>query len=266
MPATPVWVCSAACHTLVPATSTGATTGSTRSGRSVSRTLSPAASATVEHAGTREPRRPGNAGRDERPHVVDVLTEQQDRSGSEHELEDHQLGEDGRSLPEEDAGRIEAREAQAVARAVRALDREGSLDGEQAREEHRHPEHSGGGPQQVLRVGTESEREQHEHDGAERCDLVDEHSRPHLYAKVLARDESRVTPHWGPRESARSRTLDGCDRGTGSDMGTGGDRRTEGTGELEGTGNGTGELETSSFKASRSASSRCCRRSPCPPP
>ena len=68
------------------------------------------------------------------------------------------------ALPEEDAGGIEAGEAQHVAAAVGRLDREGPLDGQQAAEQHGHPEEPGAGPAEDAAVGVEGDAEEDQHE------------------------------------------------------------------------------------------------------
>ena len=96
------------------------------------------------------------------------------------------------ALPRKIAPPSRPGEPQAVARAVRLLDRERAADREQRGEQHRGPEQAGRGRGQRRAVGVEREREHHDDDPAERQDLLERDARPALDAQVLARDEQRL--------------------------------------------------------------------------
>ena len=107
-------------------------------------------------------------------------------------LEQEQLDRDRGGLAQEDRSAVESRQPQAVARAIRFLDRERPPDRQQDGEEHRGPEQSRRGSAQQRAVGIEREREEHHDDAAERNDLLQRDARPPFDAQVLARDEERV--------------------------------------------------------------------------
>ena len=114
------------------------------------------------------------------------------------ELQRQQLQTDRRRLAEEDAGRVDAREPQAVARALARLDGDAALNGQHGREEQRHPEDPRCGVTQRRLVRADGEREQHQHEDGERHHLPQADTRARLDAQVLARDEHGVMPHEMP--------------------------------------------------------------------
>ena len=120
-------------------------------------------------------------------HVVE-----HDDADAEDHLERGELDRDRGRLAEEDRAAVEAREPQTVAGGVRLLDRERAADREQRCEQHRGPEQAGRDAREQAAVGVEREREQDEHDAAERQHLLQRDARPPLDAQVLARDEQRV--------------------------------------------------------------------------
>ena len=131
----------AACQIRVPASSTGAAIGSSRKGSSVSRTRSPAESAPYRVPVAARPDGAEQAGGDDRARVRRSWPR---RAGltptAEEHLEHQQLGGDRGRLAQEQPGRIEPGEAQAVPGPVDRLDRDAALDGEHGAEQDGHPE------------------------------------------------------------------------------------------------------------------------------
>ena len=124
-----------------------------------------------------------------------------DHARAQDDLEGRQLGGDGGGLAEKDARRVEAGQAEVVARPVRRLDRERTLDGEQGAEQDRDPEQAGSGLAEDAPVRVQGEREQDQHEQGEGADLVGGHPRPQFDAQVLAGHDGRVTPHRRPPQA-----------------------------------------------------------------
>ena len=162
----------AACQIRVPASSTGATMGSSRKGSRVSLTRSPADSA---------PYRVPVAASPMVPSTQDTTISQGDaRSGprrggpprapSTH-LEHHQLDGHGGRLAQEHPGRVDARQPETVPGPVGRLDRHAALDGQHRAEQHGHPEQAGGPLGHERPVGAEGEGEQDQGHDPERRHL-----------------------------------------------------------------------------------------------
>ncbi len=105
---------SAACHAFEPASKTGASTGSTRSGKQGVPHAQAGGERAVEHAGARQADRGEQGGHDGQPEHVDAHVEEERHPGPEHDLEHEELQAHGGRLAQEDAGRVDAREAQSV--------------------------------------------------------------------------------------------------------------------------------------------------------
>ena len=132
---------------------------------------------------------------------VDVV--EHDHAEGEHRLQEDELGGDRRRLAQEDAGAVEARQAEGVAGVVVGLDHERPLDGQEPGEQHGHPEQPGADRRERPPVGVQGEGEHDEDEQCEGHDLVDVDPRAGLDPQVLARDQDRVTPHG--RAPARAR-------------------------------------------------------------
>ncbi len=110
-----------------------------------------------------------------------------------------ELQPDRRRLAEEDPGRVDAREAQAVTGALARLDGDAALNRQHGREEQRHPEDPGGGVAQRRLVRADGKRQQHEDEDGEGDDLPQPHAGARLDPQVLARHQHGVMPHgWPP--------------------------------------------------------------------
>ena len=157
----------------------------------------------VDGTGRGEPGGRGQGGRHERDEADDPDVVEEEHPDREHDLEHDELDRDRRGLAEEDGRAVEAGESQPVERAVLGLDREGTGDREERGEEHRHPEQSRRDPGQDAAVGVEREREEQQHDEAERRDLLQRDARPQLDAEVFAGDERGFAPQLAHAEHLR---------------------------------------------------------------
>ena len=155
----------------------------------------------VEGAGDGQSDRAEGARHAHHPRDLDPGPVEHDDAGDEDRLEHEQLDADGRRLAEEEPGRVDPRQAQAVPGAVGRLDRDAALDGEDGAEEDGDPEEARARPGHDAAVGAEGEGEQHQGDDAEGRHLGERDARAGLDAEVLAGHQDGVTPHGPPARS-----------------------------------------------------------------
>ena len=113
----------------------------------------------VEHAGTGQADGGQQARHHRQPHHVDPHVEEEGHAGPQDDLERQELEPDRGRLAQEDPGRVDAREAKPVARALARLDGDAALNRQHRREQQRHPEDPRRGVAQRGLVGSDGERE-----------------------------------------------------------------------------------------------------------